>query len=206
MNKKNIYKVIIAGEGGQGVQSIAHILTNSAFATGLNVAFIPNYGVEQRGGISLGFIQFGKGVIGFPKFAKADILLVMCERAIERTKQYIESETLYIYDSDLIHSSKLADIRTQKLPIPATSTANEKLETKVFNMVLLGAILAETGLIKREIVETELEKYFAEKYKEKPQLRHFNKEAIQFGEKLAKEAYTINRQQSAIIKKSLRGA
>jgi 2-oxoglutarate ferredoxin oxidoreductase subunit gamma len=190
MVKKDIYKVIIAGEGGQGVQSIAHILTNSAFTAGLNVAFMPNYGVEQRGGVSLGFIQFGKGVIGFPKFAKANIMLVMCERATKRTKQYLEPETLYIYDSDLIHSSELADIQTQKLPIPATSTANEKLEPKVFNMILLGAILAETGLIKRGIVETELEKYFAEKYKGKPQLRHFNKEAIQFGEKLAKEAYT----------------
>jgi 2-oxoglutarate ferredoxin oxidoreductase subunit gamma len=189
VDKRGITKIIIAGEGGQGVQSIAHILTNSAFASGLNVSFMPNYGVEQRGGVSLGFIQLGNGVIGFPKFAKADILLVMCERAIARTKQYIGTETLYIYDSDQIEKSELGSIHAQKLGIPATSTANQKLDGKVFNMILLGAILEETGLIKRDIVEKELEKYFIDKYEKKAQLRNLNKKAVELGQRLAKEAY-----------------
>jgi len=189
VDKRGITKIIIAGEGGQGVQSIAHILTNSAFAAGLNVSFMPNYGVEQRGGVSLGFIQLGNGIIGFPKFTKADILLVMCERAIERTKQYIGTDTLYIYDSDQIEKSELGSIHAQKLGIPATSTANRKLDGKVFNMILLGAILEEIGLIKRDIVEKELEKYFIDKYKKKAQLKNLNKKAVELGERLAKEVY-----------------
>lgn len=189
MNNKNIIKVIIAGEGGQGVQSIAHILTRAAFAAGLNVSFMPNYGVEQRGGISLGFIQLGNGAIGFPKFAKADILLVMRDRAIERTKQYIDTNTLYIYDSDLIHTDKLADIYAQKLPIPATSVASQKLDPKVFNIILLGAIVAETGLIKDKLIESEINKNFVEKYKAKPQFKHLNKKAFELGKRLAKEGY-----------------
>lgn len=189
MNKQGITRIIIAGEGGQGVQSIAHVLVNSAFASGLNVAFMPNYGVEQRGGVSLGFIQIGKGVIGFPKFAKADILLVMCERAVERTKQYIGPETLYLYDSDLINQITLSSIHAQKLAVPATSTATQKLDTKVFNMILLGAILSELQMIDTKKVDIELDKFFADKYKKKAQLKHLNRKAIDLGERLAKEAY-----------------
>ncbi|MDD5693063.1 MAG: 2-oxoacid:acceptor oxidoreductase family protein [Patescibacteria group bacterium] len=189
MNNQNITKVIVAGEGGQGVQSIAHILTKAAFAAGLNVSFLPNYGVEQRGGVSLGFIQFGKGIIGFPKFSQADILLVMRDRAIERTKRYIGSNTLYIYDSDLIKADQLSDIYVQKLPISATSTANQKLDPKVFNIILLGAIVAECGLIKDKFIESEIDNNFADKYKIKPQFKYLNKKAFEIGKKLTKEVY-----------------
>jgi 2-oxoglutarate ferredoxin oxidoreductase subunit gamma len=188
MKKKN-FKIIIAGEGGQGVQSIAHAFANAAFEAGLNITFMPNYGVEQRGGVSLGFLQFGQDVIGFPKINKADILVVMCERAILRTEIYLDKKTLYIYDADLIESRKLASIPAEKLPVPATSVASDKLDPKVFNMILAGAILSETPILKQEHLEKGLEKVFADKYKQKPQLRNLNKRALQLGQQLAKDAY-----------------
>ena len=55
---KNI-KILIAGEGGQGVQTISKVLTETAYHKGLEISFVPNYGVEQRGGVSLGYIKFG---------------------------------------------------------------------------------------------------------------------------------------------------
>jgi len=188
MKKKN-FKIVFAGEGGQGVQSIAHAFANAAFAAGLNVTYMPNYGVEQRGGVSLGFLQFGQDVIGFPKFKTADILVVMCERAVARTETYIDRNTLYVYEADLIHSSKLAHIAAEKMPVPATSVAAEKLDPKVFNMVLAGAMLSEIPILKREFLEKGLEQVFADKYKKKPQLRNLNKRALQLGEKCAREAY-----------------
>ena len=44
-------KIVLAGEGGQGVQIIANMLAESAYAEGKEAAYIPNFGVEQRGGI-----------------------------------------------------------------------------------------------------------------------------------------------------------
>jgi len=189
MIKKDIYKILIAGEGGQGIQSIAHILARAAYECDLNVSYMPNYGVEQRGGVSLGFIQLGKGPIGFPKFAKADLLVVMCDRAIERTEQYVSKETLYLYDADLISSIKLAGIRAEKLPIPATSTASKKLDPKVFNIILLGAIVNEIGIIKNKIVQEALIENFTDKYALKPQLKNLNIKALEMGQKLAQEVY-----------------
>jgi 2-oxoglutarate ferredoxin oxidoreductase subunit gamma len=187
--EKNTYKIILAGEGGQGVQSIALAFTRAAYHAGLNVAYMPNYGVEQRGGVSLGFLQLGSGIIGFPKFKKADILIVMCERAVERTRMYVGKETLYLFDSDLISSKKLADIHSQKLPIPATSIATQKLEPKVFNMILAGALFSEIKIVDKKFLDLGLEDIFQDKYKKKAQLRNLNKRAIELGARLAEEVY-----------------
>lgn len=186
---RDVYKVLIAGEGGQGIQALAHTLAKAAFDAGLNVVYLPNFGVEQRGGVSLGFLQFGNGVIGFPRFTKADIIINMRDRAIDRVNEYVGDETLYIYDSDLITGFELRDVAAEKIAIPATSTATNKLSPAVFNMILAGALLTEIPILTTKIVEEALEQQFGKKYLEQPQLRSLNTKALEIGERLAKEAY-----------------
>jgi 2-oxoglutarate ferredoxin oxidoreductase subunit gamma len=186
---KSVYRILLAGEGGQGVQTIGHILARAAFDEGLNVAFMPNYGVEQRGGVSLAYLQIGKGVIGFPKFAKADIIINMRSRAVERIMQYVGDETLYIYDSDLIRSLDLKAVKAEKLPIPATTLAAKKLTPKVFNMILCGSLIAEIDGLSQSSVEKAANLVLAEKYKKRPELKNLNHKAIDLGVRAAKEAY-----------------
>ena len=50
-------KIVLAGEGGQGVQSIAKILVEAGYEAGKQILYIPNFGVEQRGGVSIAFCQ-----------------------------------------------------------------------------------------------------------------------------------------------------
>jgi 2-oxoglutarate ferredoxin oxidoreductase subunit gamma len=186
---REVYRILIAGEGGQGIQTIAHVLAETAFERGLNVAYMPNYGVEQRGGVSLAFIQLGTGVIGFPKFSTADIIVNLRSRAITRIDEYVGKDTLYIYDSDLVKGSELAHVAAEKLAIPATSCASEKLTPKVFNMIMLGALISELPVLSQKVLEEALETELSDKYKKKPQLRNFNKKAIEIGSKLAVDAY-----------------
>ena len=188
MNKE-VYRILIAGEGGQGVQAMAHVLARAAFDAGLHVAYMPNYGVEQRGGVSLAFIQLGTGIIGFPKFSRADIIVNMRSRAIERINEYIGDDTLYIYDSDLINGTELAHVAAEKLAVPATSKASSKLTPKVFNMILLGALVSELDVLSVNALEAALEAQLGYKYAKQPQLRNLNKKAVEIGAKLAKEAY-----------------
>jgi 2-oxoglutarate ferredoxin oxidoreductase subunit gamma len=189
--EKTLKRILVTGEGGQGVQLVCHALAKAAFYDGLHVAYMPNYGVEQRGGVSIGYLQIGRAPIGFPKFAKADLMVVLRKRAIERTAGYVGEDTLYIYDTGQIEGRDLKDITAEKLAIPATQTAGEKLEPKVFNMVIAGAILAETPEISRKNFEKALDELLADKYKKKPQLRNLNKKALDLGERLAKEAYSV---------------
>ena len=195
-----VYKILIAGEGGQGVQTIGHVLARAAFDEGLNVAFMPNYGVEQRGGVSLAYLQIGSGPIGFPKFSKADIIINMRSRAIERIMKYVDSGTLYIYDSDLIKSSELKSVFSEKLPIAATGLASSKLEPKVFNMILCGALIAEIEGLSQSAVEKAANFVLAAKYKKKPELKNLNHKAIDLGVKAAKEAYLGPKASTALIK------
>jgi len=81
-------KILLAGDGGQGIQLLSHIICESAFHKGLEVTHIPNYGLEQRGGVSLAFIKISKEKIVYPKFSKTDLLLVMSKQAEGRVKQY----------------------------------------------------------------------------------------------------------------------
>ena len=64
-----------------------------------------------------------------------------------------------------------------------------KYNLKVFNIILLGAIVNEIGIIKNKMVENALGVNFADKYVLKPQLRNLNLRALDMGKKLAQEGY-----------------
>lgn len=92
-------KILLAGDGGQGVQTIADVICRAAFAKGLQVTHIPNYGLEQRGGVSLSYIKIDTEKIGYPKFAKPDILVVLSSQARERAKANFHQD-LKVLDVD----------------------------------------------------------------------------------------------------------
>src|SRR4030042_2172131 len=89
-------KILFAGEGGQGVQVIAEILAQAAIKQGKKATYIPNFGVEQRGGVSLAFVIIDHQPIVYPKFEKADILAVLSERSWDRVEQYLNTKTKVI--------------------------------------------------------------------------------------------------------------
>lgn len=182
----SLKRVLIAGEGGQGIQVLAQILTKCAFADGYHVTYLPNFGVEQRGGVSLAFLQISKEEISFPKFAKADFLTVLAPRAVERIEEYLQKETVLIFDNTDRISEKVKDIRLEKVAIPASNIAKEKLIPRVFNIVMLGALAAELDL-KEKNVEKEMEKFFLDKLEKEPQLKHFNRKAFEVGFQIADE-------------------
>ena len=68
-------RIVLAGEGGQGVQSIAKILVEAGYEAGKEILYIPNFGVEQRGGVSIAFCQIADEKIGEPRFSKGDIVI-----------------------------------------------------------------------------------------------------------------------------------
>lgn len=179
-------KILIAGEGGQGVQALASILTATAFACDKKVTFLPNFGVEQRGGVSIAFIQISDLVISFPKFQKADIVVLLAPRAIKRIESYFEKDTVLIFDNSLIKEDEISGIKVEKVAIPASKLAKEKLIPKVFNIIILGALTVEIGGLPWKTVEKEILLAFSDKIKKEPQLSHFNVRAFEIGEDIMK--------------------
>ena len=163
---KNI-KILIAGEGGQGIQTVSKILIETAYHKNLEVSFVPNYGVEQRGGVSLGYIQFGEKKIGYPKFIKSDILVLLSQRSLERAKDYINPKVKIIYNKDLIKK----DI-SNNFGFNFDKLANELGSHKTMNM---------KEIINLEDLKKQINKKLAYKYKDNPELKKMNIKALEIG-------------------------
>jgi len=128
------YKILLAGDGGQGIQVLADVICRSAFHIGHEVTHIPNYGLEQRGGVSLAFIQIGHEKINYPKFHDPDLLLLLSPQAKERTQEYQKeaAESFWVED----YKEKL-----NTLAIKPTS----------YNIFFLGIILKK--LVEKKLVD-----------------------------------------------------
>src|SRR4030042_6156516 len=201
--KNDPTKILLAGEGGQGVQLIAQILAYAAEKDGKYASYIPNFGVEQRGGVSVAFVKISKSPITYPKFRYADILVVLSDRAVKRTQQYINDDTIYIYDDSLVHNRNIpvTDLAHKKGPdryssreiikklinLPAGKIANEQLDPKSFNFIILGAILAIIGKISDEKVENVVDEQLGEKLKKQKDLYEINIAALHTGIKMILE-------------------
>ncbi|MDD3481071.1 MAG: 2-oxoacid:acceptor oxidoreductase family protein [Patescibacteria group bacterium] len=181
-----ITRILIGGEGGQGVQAIAKVLIHAAHASGKHVAHLPNFGVEQRGGVSLAFVQIGDEEISYPKFREADVAVLLSHRSVERSKMHIGTNTKIIFDNSIIGQKELLGFRTEKIAIPASHLAKEKLIPRVFNMIVLGALTEEIGGIKEKELKKATLNYFNDKIKKKHELKHFNLAALEMGEKTIK--------------------
>ncbi|HHT49656.1 MAG TPA: pyruvate oxidoreductase subunit gamma [Firmicutes bacterium] len=214
MPENKRWKIIIAGEGGQGVQSIGELLAEAAFRSGKQALYIPNFGVEQRGGVSVAYVQIADGAIGAPKFQKADLLAVLSKRAAERTKGYLRPGSIYLYDQSALQALAIDDRsigiqgyetvapegfaqmvgaetespleppakdQVRALGIPAAQVAKGELTTRVFNIIVLGAIVRLIQDLSLPQVEAAIEQKFREKFRSNPELRALNLQALTKG-------------------------
>ncbi len=92
-----LIKLLIAGDGGQGVQTMADVISQAVADKDLFVSYVPNYGLEQRGGSSLAFVQISDREIAYPKFNNPDILVVMSDESRVRVAEY-ERKSVKVVD------------------------------------------------------------------------------------------------------------
>lgn len=175
-------KIVLAGEGGQGVQSVAAIMVEAAYDEGREALYIPNFGVEQRGGVSVAFCQISDQKVGSPKFRFADLVVALSDRAVRRTKQYVNQNTVFIYDRSIEGIEEdLPDNAKKVLAIPALEIAKKELHPRVFNVIIMGAALGVTKIIEMEQAKKALEKRLGYKFEQDPKLRDLNYKALERG-------------------------
>lgn len=182
-------RIALAGEGGQGVQSVAEILAEAAYNENKQTIYIPNFGLEQRGGVSIAFIQFSDSRIGAPKFNKADAVIALSERAVDRTLGYSDANTLYVYDSSFnVTSEDLPKEAKKIIAIPAVETANNELHPRVFNIIIMGAVIGLTNVVAFDSAKNALEKKLGYKFEQNPKLRELNFRALEIGKQMAEKS------------------
>jgi len=132
--------ILLSGDGGQGVQLLSYVLCHAMIKNGYSVSHIPNYGLEQRGGVSLGFIRVAEGneSIAYPKFSKADYLLIISDQARERTSSFVGESTFVIDKKDYTEDLKEKDVFSQNV--------------NIYFLRILSNIFKEKGLVKEDDV------------------------------------------------------
>lgn len=179
-------KIVLAGEGGQGVQSVAKILVEAGYEAGKQVLYIPNFGVEQRGGVSIAFCQISDEVIGEPRYSIGDIIVMLSDRAIDRCSTYVGENSIIIYDSSVC--TKKPDVKAKQIiGVDANRIANEELSSRVFNIIILGVVLAATNVLKLDDIKNAMELALGKKFDAKPELRELNYKALEMGMAMIKE-------------------
>lgn len=184
-----LLRIALAGEGGQGVQSVAEILAESAYNEGKQTIYIPNFGLEQRGGVSIAFLQVSEERIGAPKFNKADVVIAMSERAIGRTAGYSDENTLFVYDTGFkVDPADLPREAKKIIGLPAIEKANKELHPRVFNIIIMGAVIGLTKMVNFEAAQDALEHKLGYKFEADPSLRELNFKALEIGKNMAEES------------------
>jgi len=113
------------------------------------VTCFPSYGAEVRGGTANCTVIISDALIGSPVVRNPDILAVMNDASLNRFLPQLKQNGLLFYDSSLI----AGDIpRRDIVPvgIPATAISNRLGDTKSANMVVLGGVIAKTGIVHKE--------------------------------------------------------
>jgi len=183
-------KIALAGEGGQGVQSVAGIMVEAANDSGREALYIPNFGVEQRGGVSVAYCQISDHKIGSPKFKKADLVIALSDRAVRRTRQYADQDTIYMYDSSIKGvENELPQEAKRVMAIPALDIAKNELHPRVFNIIIMGAAIEATQIVGMEQAKKAVEKRLGYKFAQNPKLRELNFQALERGAELVR---TVN--------------
>jgi 2-oxoglutarate ferredoxin oxidoreductase subunit gamma len=183
-------KIVLAGEGGQGVQSIAKILVEAGYEADKKVLYIPNFGVEQRGGVSIAFCQISDTEIGEPRFSKGDIVMLLSDRAIDRCGTYVDKNTTVIYDTSVCNTKPEMEAK-RIIGIPANKIANDELTSRVFNIIVLGVILKATNVLDLKDIKSAMEMAFGKKFEAKPELRELNYKALERGMSLIEETASV---------------
>ncbi|MEW5785355.1 MAG: 2-oxoacid:acceptor oxidoreductase family protein [Bacillota bacterium] len=148
------YSVIMAGFGGQGVLLMGDLLAYGAMKKGLNVTWMPAYGVEMRGGAANCTVVLSEDEIGAPLVGSPRAVIAMSEPAYDKFKNLLPESGLLMVNSSLIQapdgSARRKDI--EMVLVPAQALAEESGDEKMANVAMLGAFLAHTGLLEPEDV------------------------------------------------------
>lgn len=170
--------VIMAGFGGQGVMLIGNLLAYAAMDQGLNVTYIPVYGPEMRGGTANCTVVVSEEEIGSPIIRRPLGLIAMNRPSLEKFQPTVRDNGVVILNASLIEKKLAEADRLQVYAVPVNELADGIGNTRMANMVALGAYVQATGVLGLERVQESLHSVISAHYSH---LIPKNSEALQAG-------------------------
>lgn len=152
---KKTVSVLLAGFGGQGILFAGKVLASAGLLTGKKVSWLPSYGPEMRGGTANCGVVLSDTEIGSPLVLHPDYLVVMNEPSFERFEPMTAKGGKLIADSSLVVGhSKRPDITESR--VDATRLAQENHLCGLANIIMLGRLIRESGILSVSAVQKAL--------------------------------------------------
>ncbi|NLI54318.1 MAG: 2-oxoacid:ferredoxin oxidoreductase subunit gamma [Clostridiales bacterium] len=145
------HEIIISGFGGQGVMALGKTIAEAGMKEGLCVSWMPSYGPEMRGGTANCSVVLSEDEIISPMVLNPTELIVMNKPSLVKFEPQLASGgTLFVNSSIIEIKASRKDVTAYY--IPCLDIANELGSAKVANMVMLGAYMEATGLLRPDTV------------------------------------------------------
>lgn len=170
-------KILIAGFGGQGILFAGKALAYTGLKNGMEVSWLPSYGPEMRGGTANCSVTISDTPIGSPIVDKPDVLVAMNLPSLEKYYYETEKNGYVIYDSSLIVKQDVRD-DVVTVGIPATKLASDNGLDGLANMIIMGKVIKETGVLTLDQIKSSLAQMVPAK---KAALLENNVKAIELG-------------------------
>ncbi len=149
--------IILAGFGGQGILFIGKMLAYAAMLKNKKLSWLPSYGPEMRGGTANCHVIISDEPIGSPIILKPDILVAMNGPSLDKFENEVVSGGYIFADSSLIdRKTTRNDVKAEY--IQATEAADSLGTKQLANMVMLGALIRETGIFTIDDIRKTIEK------------------------------------------------
>ncbi len=173
----------VAGFGGQGVMMFGQVLAYSATKDELFGLWFPSYGPETRGGTANCSVIVSNKQINSPVFKNADHLVAFNLPSLEKFRDKVADKGLILYNSSLI-TEEVKEDGVLSVGVPINDIATDLGNSKVANMVMMGAYLALTELFPDDTIVAIIKKFLGEKKKD---LLDVNIKAIKKGKDFIKD-------------------
>ncbi len=154
-----LHNIIISGFGGQGVMAMGKTLAEAGMKEGVNVSWLPSYGPEMRGGTANCNVVLSSEPVISPVVLDASELIAMNKPSLVKFEKAIVPGGMLFVNSSIIEiKAERSDITAYY--VPCNDIAAELGNPKVANMVMLGAFIEATKVLKVETIREMLTHIF----------------------------------------------
>ena len=160
-------EILLAGFGGQGILFMGKMLAYFGLYENKEVSWLPSYGPEMRGGTANCTVKVSEKLIASPISKHPDILFTMNTPAIDKFEERLKPGGLLLVNSSIVPEDRKYRDDIKIIKIPATDIAAEVRNPKGANLVMLGALAANSDLFSVEYMESAIVSFFEKKGKGK---------------------------------------
>ena len=148
-------QVRVAGFGGQGVLLLGEVLAEAGLDAGFEVSWLPSYGPEMRSGTSNCHVRVSSQPVDSPLVMLPNVLVAMNEPSLRKFDASVRPGGWVIYDGDTFPPDCMReDVRVMALPF--SRLADELGDSRISNMIMLGALLEITGVLPQASIDVAL--------------------------------------------------